>query len=136
MLYRLKTAFYRFMIGRYGSDDLNKFIFWVYFALIFISLFIKNSIIYALVWLLFFIYMYRSFSKNIYKRQAENRKYLVLRNKVASFFRLQKNKFKERKTHVYKKCVHCKATIRLPRRKGKHVVCCPICRKDFNVNVF
>ena len=134
MLYRLKTAFYRFAVGRYGNDDLNKFIFWFYFALIFVSLFVKSIVINALIWLVFFLYMYRCLSKNIYKRQAENRKYLVLRNKFTSFFRLQKNKFRERKTHVYKKCTYCKAIVRLPRRKGKHVVCCPRCRKDFNVN--
>ena len=33
-------------------------------------------------------------------------------------------------------CPHCKAQIKLPRKKGKHVVKCPRCRQRFDIKVY
>ena len=46
---------------------------------------------------------------------------------IKGFFVLRKNKFRDRKTHVYRKCPHCKAQIRLPKVKGEHKCACPKC---------
>jgi len=32
-------------------------------------------------------------------------------------------------------CPNCRATIKLPRKKGKHTCTCPKCRVDFKVKV-
>ncbi len=132
---RIREALARFMSGRYGNDDLNKLFFWLYLILIVANLFIRSSIIYFVSLIIVFLWIFRSFSKNMYKRQAENQKYLVLKNKIMSFFKLQKNKWRDRKTHVYRRCDSCKAVIRLPRVKGTHTVECPKCHKDFKVKV-
>ena len=69
---------------------------------------------------------FRTMSRNIAKRRAENQKF-------CNFFKLRKNKFRDRKTHVYRKCPSCKAVLRLPKAKGKHTVSCPKCKNKFSV---
>ncbi len=131
MKFRERVA--RFMVGRYGVDQLSKALLWVYLACAVMAIFFEPFYLAALalvVWMFF-----RVFSKNIYKRQSENQKYLQISGKVTGWFRLQKKKFSERKTHRYRTCPHCKATLRLPNKKGKHTVCCPKCKKDFDVKI-
>lgn len=134
-MYKLKMWFMRFMSGRYGSDDLNKGLFWLYFILLILNLFIRSGIISILEWVIVILYFFRMLSRNIPKRQSENYKYLTLKNKVSSFFRDSKKRFADRKTHVYRKCPNCGAKLRLPKRKGEHTCCCPRCRKDFRVKI-
>ncbi len=131
MKFRERLA--RFMYGRYGADQLGRALLWVYLAVVIAAIFFRPLYFLALAlvgWMLF-----RIFSKNIYKRQQENQKYLRFSGKFKGWFGLQKNKFRDRKTHRYRKCPHCRATLRLPNKKGKHTVCCPKCRRDFNVKI-
>ncbi|MBQ5320823.1 MAG: hypothetical protein J6K88_01990 [Oscillospiraceae bacterium] len=119
------------MMGRYGIDKLFYFLFAVYFVLSLINSFVSSWIIYLISLTLMFIMFFRVFSKNIYKRQRENAKFETLYYKV-------KNKLKIRKYdpyHVFRKCPKCKTTLRLPRRNGKHTVCCPKCKTDFKVRI-
>lgn len=123
----------RTMAGRYGVDQLNKALLWVYLACAVVAMFFEPFYFVAfalLVWMFF-----RIFSRNIYKRQLENQKYLRLIAKPRAWFSLQRKKFADRKTHRYRSCPHCKATLRLPNKKGKHTVCCPKCKKDFEVRI-
>lgn len=48
-------------------------------------------------------------------------------DQIKNWFRLQKRKFSERKTHRFFKCAQCKAALRVPRGKGKIKVRCPKC---------
>ena len=75
--------------------------------------------------LVIFIF-YRMFSRDIAKRRRENDKFF-------GFFALIKNKHRDRKTHVYRRCKKCRAVLRLPRAKGKHNVVCPRCHERFSV---
>lgn len=154
-LNNLKYKFMEFMRGRNGSDEL-------YYAMIVMSLALDvadwfiNSRIYSAVTLMFFaLTMYRFFSKNLVQRQKENAKFLQVIAKVKNkdFSRnpydvtpkkpskikkkidAYKMRFRDRKTHVFKKCPNCQATIRLPKRKGEHTVCCPRCSTDFKVKI-
>lgn len=122
-----------FFQGRYGIDELYKFLFILFWIIAILSIFIKNPIIYILEILICVFMFYRLLSRNIYKRQSENMKYLKIRDKVKGKITLQKRKWSERKTHIYRKCPNCKAEIRLPKKKGKHVCTCPRCKKDFEV---
>ena len=131
MKFRMWLA--RLMAGRYGVDQLGRAMLWVYLGLA-IASWVFHPFYYValalMVWMLF-----RIFSKNIYKRQAENQKYLRVSGKAKGWFALQKNKVRDRKTHRYRTCPYCKATLRLPNKKGKHIVCCPKCKKDFQVKI-
>lgn len=132
---KFKDKLARFMYGRYGADELSRFSFAAWFALIIINIFLRSTIVYLLeIALLIWLY-YRILSRRTEKRRAENTVYLNCRNKVKGFFRIQKLKFRDRKTHCYRKCPVCKKMLRLPKRKGKHTVCCPQCRNDFQVKI-
>ncbi len=131
MKFRERVA--RFMAGRYGVDQLSKALLWVYLACVVAAIFFEPfyfAALAVLVWMFF-----RVFSRSIYKRQLENQKYLRFSGKIKGWFSLQKKKLAERKTHRYRTCPHCKATLRLPNKKGKHTVCCPKCKKDFEVRI-
>ena len=122
-----------FFQGRYGIDELYKFLFILFWIIAMLIIFIRTPIIKLLEILICVFMFYRSLSRNIYKRQSENMRYLKMRDKVKGKITLQKRKWSERKTHIYRKCPNCKAEIRLPKKKGKHVCTCPRCKKDFEV---
>lgn len=130
---KIKIALMNFMRGRYGTDDLNKFLLWLYIVLIGLNLFVRASFVAGMGLVVFVILMFRMFSRNIWKRQQENAGFLKFRRTAIQKYNLERDKWKFRKTHVYKKCPHCKATVRLPRIKGKHVCNCPACKKNFDV---
>ena len=125
----------RFMYGRNGNDKLNQALFWVYLGFFLINIFVKSKILWALELILVFLYLFRFLSRNIYRRQKENRAFLKLWNRVTGFFKMQKNKFRDRKTHVYRKCQHCRVNLRLPKKKGKHTVRCPHCNQTFQIRI-
>ncbi len=129
-----KSKLYRFMYGRYGTDTLNRVLTWIYFGWVIvgtlISLFndsIWFTLFYWMTTLAMIIWIFsRMMSRNIAARQKENKKF-------CGFFKLRKNKFRDRKTHVYRKCPKCHAMLRLPKAKGKHFVVCPACKNRFEV---
>lgn len=143
MFYRLREMLARFFYGRCGMDRLNIFLFVVYFILWFIGNILSlingaRGLYFALYIVnlgLLGIILFRALSKNLYKRQSENLKFDNWRIRAIAYLKLQKSKFRDRKSHVYKVCPNCKATIKLPRRKGKHTCCCPKCRVDFSVKI-
>lgn len=131
---KFKNKLIGFLYGRYGSDTLNKVLTAIY--LIWLIVFtvvdvLVKSIIFSIIgWsislALFFWVIFRMMSRNIYARRREN-------DKFCGFFKLRRNKFRDRKTHVYRKCKSCKAVLRLPKAKGKHFVVCPKCKSRFEV---
>ena len=123
----------KFMKDRYGIDELYKFLLLICFVLIVINTFISNNIIRLFEVLLIVIIFYRYMSKNIKLRKKENDKYLEIKNKIIKLFDYNKKKYKDRNTHMYKKCPKCKQKIRLPLKKGKHTVKCPNCGNKFDV---
>ncbi len=131
MLYRLQI----FMQGRYGVDELYRFLFVVYAVLLVVNAFVHSAGIYIALWVLLIYGLFRILSKNISARQKENAKYLIIKSKLKKKLEQLKTRAKD-KEHVYKTCPHCRATLRLPRRKGKHTVNCPRCHKEFGVRVF
>ena len=131
----LRERFARFMMGRYGVDRLYYFLLSLCFILIVINLF-ADSLIVSLIETAIFIYaVYRVLSRNIYKRQQENEKFVKLAEKPNKYINLQKCKIRDRKTHVYKRCPSCRNNLRLPRQKGKHTVVCPCCKNRFDVKI-
>ena len=67
-----------FMTGRYGGDQLSIATLVLYLILSVINMFAASPIVLALSYVLVFVWAFRFFSRNIYKRQAENRKFLQL----------------------------------------------------------
>ncbi len=137
MKFREKLA--RFFYGRYGTDQLNTFILVLYAVFLLLNMFFGRYLWGLLFWIpaavCVFLYFFRMLSRNIHIRRAENEKFMKAWKKFTGFFKLQRNKFRDRKTHVYRRCPSCRAMLRLPKKKGEHSVCCPACRKSFGVKI-
>ena len=125
------------MMGRYGVDALYNFLMIIDIILVIINAFVSSFFISILIFLVVFYSLFRVFSRNIPKRQAENRRYLNIKCKITSFFGslFRAKKTSDKKTHVFRICPSCKAKIRLPRKKGPHKVRCPRCQVLFDVHI-
>lgn len=126
----MKDKMIRFMQGRYGNDQLNQFLMLVALILCVLSLFgVKYVYLLGLVGIVY-VY-YRMFSRKIYKRSAENAKYLKYTSGIRQRFGKWKRGLSMRKTHHIYRCKSCKQKIRIPRGKGKIEITCPKCGNKF-----
>lgn len=120
---KIKTGFLRFMRGRYGTDKLNSVILWTGLIVCIVSMFMPigwpNLLLATLSYVFLGIAMFRSFSRNTYKRYQENRRFM---------FFLERIKDRE---HRYFTCPKCRQSVRVPRGKGKIAITCPKCREKF-----
>lgn len=136
MMWRIRESLSRFMTGRYGVDQFSFFLLGAYLVIAVVNMFVRTPIITILELLLLVYVFFRALSRNGYKRGAENTRFLMIWRAVAGWFRRTVTRIKEFRTKVYHKCPNCKATLRLPRRKGKHTVSCPKCHQDFQVKIW
>ncbi len=128
MLKKIKDKLYKFMYGRYGVDQLGQALMWLSFIVLLPGLFITSNIrqiFNLLFWIIIFYEYFRMFSKNIYKRQAENNWYV---NKVNYL----KTRFKQRKTYRFYNCPKCKTHLRVPRGVGSITITCSKCGHQFD----
>ena len=111
----MKEKFIQFMQGRYGgADKLNTHLMYLLFILVIIELFTGSKPLMILsLFLMFYIY-FRMFSKNIYKRYAENQKYVQFIAPITKKVNFFKKKRKD-KTHKYYKCPTCKQVSVYPK---------------------
>ena len=120
---RLGYGLRTFMVGRYGTDKLNMVILSAGLAACLVSAFVDsvkvNLLLTGVSYGLMIWALYRSFSRNTYKRYQENRKFLQC------FDRL-----KDRE-HRYYDCPKCRQVVRVPRGKGKIAITCPKCKERF-----
>lgn len=130
-----RDKFTNFMYGRYGIDQLSRFMLITIFVLCILSIFVRIQFLSILIFALIIIMYFRMFSKNIYKRAAENEKYLQFVGKFkdkgfhgASDF--AKNA-EQRKYYKFFKCPGCSQKIRIPRGHGKIEIRCPKCNTKF-----
>ncbi len=121
----------RFMMGRYGVDQLGKFLLGVAVIIMLISFFFRNAIIEALPFLILVICYFRIFSRNINQRYLENQKFLTLKNRFFGYFQGAGSRRKQRKNYHIYVCPTCKQKIRVPKGKGKICITCPKCRAEF-----
>ena len=120
---KIKAGFRRFMQGRYGGDKLNMALIWTAFGSYILSLLIPfetvKLMLIVLSYLLIAWSLFRSLSRNTYKRYQENRKYLQLWERLKD------------RDHRYYDCPRCRQPVRVPRGKGKIAITCPKCREKF-----
>ena len=118
-----------------GTDELNRFLLVLWMILWVVTMLYPILLLLIISLFLIGYSLFRSFSRNIQKRQAENAKYLAIKKKVVQFFKRQRNRIRDIKTHRYRKCPRCKAILRLPLKKGEIAVDCPRCKEHFTVNI-
>ena len=115
-------AMQRFMAGRYGNDRLNITLLAVGCVLCFVQMFVPSGAGFVLTILsevLLILSLFRCFSRNTYKRYNENRKFLLLIDRIKD------------RDHRYYACPKCRQTVRVPKGKGKISITCPKCREKF-----
>ncbi len=132
--YKLQNALARFMYGRNGSDQLNMAILALYLVLWLVGALaaslLRIQLLYSVVNLLMFllavVLVWRTFSKNLAKRRAENAKFLnwwyPVKNRLAGAKQRRLDK-----EHKYFTCKNCKTVCRVPAGKGKIEITCPKC---------
>lgn len=127
----LKDKFRRFMVGRYGTDELNRFLSTLILIFVVLHLFIRNM---AFFWLelvcLVLIYM-RMFSRDTGRRFRENQVFLHCRFHAEEWVRKFGLRLKERKKYKIFKCPNCGQKLRIPRGHGKIQIHCRSCGNDF-----
>ena len=129
---KFQNALYRFMSGRYGSDQLNNFLLIFALILLILNLFvIRNPYLATIIWIILIINIFRTYSRNSYKRRAENDKFLSLIQPVKKRINIIKSN-KNDKMHKYFLCPNCKQTVRVPRGRGQITITCPKCKQKFD----
>ncbi len=116
------------MYGRYGNDALTKFLLIAAIVLMVISCIPHLWPVYFLALAVMVWSLFRTFSRNFDKRRRELNRYLKIKNGFVNFFKLRRNIWRDRKTHIYFKCKKCKAVLRVPKGKGSIVVICTRCK--------
>lgn len=119
------------MKGRYGVDQLS-------LALMVLSLLgsislslLTEGFIRYLPYIFLILCFARILSKNFSKRYNENRIYMNVVGPPLDSIRLFFKHLKQRRTHKFVKCPHCKQKLRIPRKKGKIEITCPKCHNSF-----
>lgn len=130
---KLLLKIQKFMQGRYGPDELYKFLLYLYLILFIINIFLKSSILDVIELLIVITMFYRFFSKKMYTRQIENQKYLRLKKHINNTIQNIKRNYHNREYNIYKKCPKCKTTLKLPlpNKRGIQHVKCPKCKNRF-----
>lgn len=120
----------RFMTGRYGMDQLNLFLVVTYLVLYLVSLVTRLWILDWVVMVLLLVTLFRMLSRDIYRRQAENTRFLQIVRPVQRNFHTFRTRMKDRE-HRYFKCPNCGQQMRVPRGKGRITVHCRTCGATF-----
>lgn len=120
---KFRNWFHQFMAGRYGHDKLNSALLWTGVAVVVVAIFIPaplpNLLLHMLAYVLMGVSIFRTFSRNTYKRYRENRKFLMLVDRLKD------------QDHRYFECPRCRQPVRVPKGKGKIAISCPKCKEKF-----
>ena len=135
LMNRFREKLQKFMIGRYGMDQLGRFLFGVLCVLVVLNLFIRfgplgllvNALELAVIILLYF----RMFSRNVNRRWQENQAYLRMQFYVSEYFKKLRFRFSEGRKYRIFKCPSCGQKVRIPRGHGRVSIHCPKCGTDF-----
>lgn len=120
----------RFMIGRYGLDDLGRFLNVLTLVILLVSMLFLPAL--SIFGILLLVYEYfRIFSRNHYKRAMENGVYLRARMAVKNRVLSIRQRLAQRKIYRFYRCPNCRQALRVPRGKGKLQVSCPKCGTRF-----
>ena len=130
----MKEKLARFMIGRNGNDQLNRFLLGLALTLLVIAAIFKNnfgSITHTIVIALLAYAYFRMLSRNVNKRREENGKFIRARYQFSAAMRLRKEQWVQRKDYKFFTCPSCKTILRVPRGHGKIKIVCRKCGNSF-----
>ena len=120
----------RLMAGRYGGDQLNVLLMALYVILYIVYLFTRMLLFQLLALLLVIVSLYRTLSRNMERRRAENIRFLQFARPIARRWSAFHSRTHDRE-HRYFKCPNCGQQMRVPRGKGRITVHCRSCGAVF-----
>jgi len=123
----MRNFLHKFMIGRYGPDHLCIAMIIVSFILSIINATTGYLPLIFLSYVFFGVTLFRMLSRNVYRRRAENDKFIKYWWPVRTKLLRLVGRVKQFRSFKVFKCKKCKNKLRVPRGKGKLQVTCPKC---------
>ena len=126
--------------GRYGMDELGRFMLIAAAALFVLDIFLNIRLLWVAAVLLLILVYSRAFSRFYDKRRAENMKYLEMKSRFTGGktgnggFAKPGPKPKNDGKRVLI-CPYCKEKLRVPVGAGTIKINCPHCHKQFEETV-
>lgn len=121
----------KFMMGRYGPDQLTVALVAVSFVLSLLGSLTRLWLFTLLAWAALAFALYRFLSRDLEKRRSENDWFVTrwwpIRTKIVNWWR----EIKDLGQYKYFRCPSCKNKLRVPRGKGKIRITCPKCGQRF-----
>ena len=126
----IRRALINFMAGRYGGDQLNAFLI-VMYVVFYVVFLLTHMPVFELLALALVVWcLYRSLSRKLEQRRAENTKFLQAVRPVLRRWSAFRARMRD-KEHRYFKCPNCGQQMRVPRGKGRITVHCRSCGAVF-----
>ena len=127
---KLRNKLQKFFYNKYGADQLGLAIVGTSLILSILAS-ITRFVLFSLLSIVLMGYeFYRMFSTNYVKRRIENDHYLEFKKVVSRRWKVIKMNFTDKNYHYYL-CPNCHQMVRVPRGRGKILITCPSCRKEF-----
>ena len=120
------------MAGRCGPDELSRFMGYAALALIVLNLFVRSALLWGLGLAVLLLAYFRMLSKNLYRRRAENERFLRLRFRVTGVLGDWRDRWRQRRYYAFFRCPECRTLLRVPRGKGKIRITCRKCGNAFD----
>ena len=118
----MKERFTKFMVGRNGNDQLNLFLLILGAVLLFAGAFFGGFLrtVFRTLAIVVIILVYvRMFSRDVYKRQEENTRYLNARYRLFAKLKAIKERWVQRKDYKFFHCPSCHAVLRVSKGREK-----------------
>ena len=129
---RLKMALIRFMQGRNGIDNLGYHALWSGLILSLVDSLFGTGLL-GLVGTVLYVYsIFRILSRNVAKRQEENRRYVAFSTRIGKEVKQFFLRLKGMKEYKYFRCPGCKNRLRMKRGSGLKHITCPVCKHQFD----
>ena len=129
---KIRANLSRFMSGRYGVDQLGHEMVICALVMTVIGALTRFGLLSLMADALLLLALFRIFSKNRYKRAAENQDYLARTLKMRTGMTEWMNRMKNRKKFRYFSCPKCKMRLRVPRGVGNVTITCKGCGEKFD----
>ena len=130
MLGQFGASLQRFMYGRNGVDQLSMALMAPYLLFYLLFVFTDWMIFNALTWAIMVIVLWRTLSRRLDKRRAENAAFVKWFRPLRSRLVSGRNRIQDRE-HRYFRCPGCGQQMRVPRGKGRITVHCRSCGASF-----
>lgn len=130
----MRDKLLQFMTGRNGNDELNRFLLACDLVLILLSVVFSKGlgrVFSPLALVMIGITYYRMLSRDLMRRGDENARYLRVRERLLCSCRIRKEQWVQRKDYKFFVCPACKATLRVPKGRGKIKIVCRKCGNSF-----